>query len=190
MEQPVKHADVCELTPQLWTGAELHPSDPAVARLQLDEVVAAGVDAIIDCRYERDDADWVTAAIPHMDYLYIGVEDAGWRMQHDWFDAGTNYAIDQMKDGHVVLAHCQAGINRGPSMAFAIMLATGWDALEALSHIRAARPTARIRYAEDAVDWWFTKVEAPTDERKRQVNRVRQWRRDNGLASRSNVDAH
>lgn len=188
MESRLQHADVCELTPQLWTGAELHPTDPATARLQLDELVASGVDAIIDCRYERDDASWVTEAIPHMDYLYIGVEDAGRRMQHEWFDAGTDYAIDQMNDGHVVWAHCQAGINRGPSMAFAIMLAMGWDALQALDHIRAARSIARIRYAEDAVDWWYSKVEAPKDERKRQVDRVRQWRRDNGLPRRSDIE--
>lgn len=36
-------------------------------------------------------------------------------------------------------------------MAFAILLASGWDPIPALETIRAARPIAGIIYAEDAV---------------------------------------
>ena len=52
-----------------------------------------------------------------------------------------------------MLAHCHMGINRGPSMGFAILLALGWDAEEALDAIHAARPIAFIAYAEDALRW-------------------------------------
>jgi protein-tyrosine phosphatase len=46
------------------------------------------------------------------------------------------------------------GINRGPSLAFAVMLAQGWNPVEALTSIRAARPIAAIAYARDALSWW------------------------------------
>ncbi|MDF2916584.1 MAG: dual specificity protein phosphatase family protein [Microbacterium sp.] len=176
-----------QITDSLWIGGQLHATTASIAQRQLEELCNAGIDAIIDCRFERDDADWVTATKPQIDYLHVGVEDSGQRMPATWFDDGSEYAQEQIDQGHVVLAHCQAGINRGPSMGFAILLAQGWEVVEALNHVRQTRPIARIGYAEDAVDWWFRKVGAPTNDRAAQIDRVRKWRADNGLPRRSNV---
>ncbi|MFL1999546.1 dual specificity protein phosphatase family protein [Microbacterium sp. A1-JK] len=184
-QHPLQVADAVRVTESLWIGGELHPTAPATARSQLEELCSAGIDSIIDCRYERDDIAWVTDAKPQIDYLHIGVKDAGQRMPDSWFDDGTEYALEQIDQGHVVLAHCQAGINRGPSIAYAILIAQGWDAVEALDHIRSSRPIARIGYAEDAVHWWFSKIGAPHEEVQAQIDRVRQWRIDNQLPRRS-----
>ncbi|MCV9993567.1 hypothetical protein OIU93_04550 [Paeniglutamicibacter sp. ZC-3] len=43
------------------------------------------------------------------------------------------------------------GINRGPSMGFAILLDRGHSPIEAFDMIRAARPQAFIAYAQDAL---------------------------------------
>jgi hypothetical protein len=53
------------------------------------------------------------------------------------------------------------GINRGPTMAFAILLATGLDPITALNAIRRARPMAVVHYADDALDWWHRRADTP-----------------------------
>ncbi|POH59155.1 hypothetical protein C3B59_18250 [Cryobacterium zongtaii] len=181
MKRKLKLANVCQLTDQLWIGGELSPVDPDLAQRQLDELCASGIDSIVDTRIERDDVDWVTEAKAEIDYLHIGVEDAGFLMPDDWFDEGVTYALDQIGDGHVVLAHCQAGINRGPTMGFAILLAQGWDPIDALELIRTRRPIARIAYAEQAVDWWCRKTDVPEQIADEKVLRVEKWRDQHGV---------
>jgi dual specificity phosphatase 3 len=76
-------------------------------------------------------------------------------MPDSWFDRGVAFALDALqRPDTTVLAHCHMGINRGPSMAYAILLAGGWDAVAALAAIRGARPIAAIAYAGDALSWW------------------------------------
>ncbi|WP_270352825.1 dual specificity protein phosphatase family protein [Microbacterium testaceum] len=182
----LKWADACRLTDQLWVGSELDQTDKERAYLQLNELtISAGINSFIDCRYDSDDIDWVTGNAPQVDYLHLGVEDTGLWMPDGWFDEGVDFALDQIANSGVVFAHCQAGINRGPSMAYAILLAQGWDAVEALDHIRTARPEARVGYAEDAVLWASLHAGADADEAKQQMNRVRQWRAKAGLPRRS-----
>ena len=68
------------------------------------------------------------------------------------------------------------GVNRGPSALFAIMLATGWEALEALRAIRDVRPIAGIIYATDAVSWWARKeLMHDEDTTAEKVQEVRAW---------------
>lgn len=174
-------ADIDRLTDNLWVGGELSSNDRQTARSQLAEVLAQGIDTIIDTRIESTDIDWVTEENPTIDYLSIGVEDAGHVMPDDWWVDGTTYALDQMGEGRVVLAHCQLGINRGLSMAFAILITQGWDAIEALNLIRASRPVARIAYAEQAIDWWLQTTGATDETAITQIRRIKQWRTDNGV---------
>lgn len=178
----LKLANATQLTDQLWIGGELDPSDRNLATAQLDELTDAGIDSIIDCRIERDDIDWVAAAKAQIDYLSIGVEDAGFVMPDDWFDDGVTYALEQISGGHVVLSHCQAGINRGPSMGFAVLVAQGWDPIEALTLIRDRRPIARIAYAEQAIDWWLQSTGDPDEDAVAQIRRIKKWRVANNVA--------
>lgn len=178
---PIVTANVSRLTASLWIGGDLDTRRMATARAQLAELMAAGINTIIDCRAEWDDAGWVTEDNPQIDYLWIGVDDAGQRMPYDWFDEGTAYALEQIAGGHVVLSHCHMGINRGPSMGFAILLALGWDPIEALDLIRCSRPIAFVAYAEDALDWWLHTTGAAAPDRRRQRTRLAQWRHENAM---------
>jgi len=174
-------ADANQITQQLWVGGELDPTNRQRAMAQLDELMDRGIRSIIDCRMESNDIDWVTQAKAQIDYLSVGVEDAGYLMPDEWFDDGVTYALDQIGDNCVVLAHCQMGINRGPSMGFAILLAQGWDPIAALELIKSRRPIVRIAYAEDAIRWWLTKQGKDESEVLTQLRRARKWRSTSGV---------
>ena len=83
--------------------------------------------------------------------------------------------------GGVVLTHCHMGINRGPSAGYAVLLAMGWDPVEALAAIRSARPIANVWYAGDALEWRLARIGAGPAERRTARARVAQWREENPL---------
>ena len=174
-------ANASRITEQLWIGGDLEVTDDELAATQLDELDAAGITDIVDLRLEWDDEDWVTVAKPDILYTWLGVDDAGQQMPDEWFDTGTQHVLARLACGGRVLVHCHMGINRGPSMGFAAMLALGWDPIDALARIRACRAIAYVGYAEDALDWWLRKSGASQAERVEARRRIRQWRRDNRL---------
>ncbi|MGQ2912111.1 dual specificity protein phosphatase family protein [Aeromicrobium sp.] len=181
MNARLRHANAHEITEHLWIGGDLDTRNPSLARVQLDEIVHARITTIVDVRLEWDDQDWVAARAPHIAYHWLGVDDAGQRMPDSWFDEGVAFALEAVQSGGNVLVHCHMGINRGPSMGLAAMLALGWEPLTALDRIRSQRPIAYIGYAEDAIDWWLRRKGATTEERHAHVGQVRRWRRDNHL---------
>ena len=80
-----------------------------------------------------------------------------------------------------VIVHCHMGVNRGPSLAFAAMLALGHEPTEALAAIRAQRPIAAVLYAEDALRWWHARngVGLTTQQKAEQRDSIRKWMSDN-----------
>jgi dual specificity phosphatase 3 len=126
-----------------------------VAERQLGEWIAAGITHIIDVRDEWSDELMVAEIAPTLRYTNLGVDDAGQPMEDTWFDLGVAAAIEALRDPDSrVLVHCHMGVNRGPSMAFAILLALGFNPIRALEAIVEARPIAAILYAGDALSWW------------------------------------
>ena len=98
-------------------------------------------------------------------------------MPDAWFDRGVAFALDALaRPGTKVLSHCHMGINRGPSLAYAVLLALGTDPVEALDALRRARPIANAWYAEDALDWWHRRSGAPETVRHSDRRRVAAWR--------------
>lgn len=161
---------------RLAAGGDL-PVDEAAALADLAALVEAGVTHIIDCRQEWSDERFVAAHAPGVTYLHHGVDDAGQRMPDWWFDAGTAFALEALaRPGTKVLAHCHMGINRGPSMAYAILLRLGWEPVAAMDAIRSARPIAYIAYAEDALDWHHRRTGASELDRRRDRRALRAWR--------------
>ena len=121
----------------------------------LQRWVTAGVTHIIDVRDEWNDANAVRELAPAIVYHWLGTDDDGYGQPDAWFDAGVDAALDCMADPTAVaMIHCHMGVNRGPSMSFAVLLAMGWHPLAAIEAIRAARPIAAVLYAMDALDWW------------------------------------
>jgi dual specificity phosphatase 3 len=176
-------ADISYITGRVWTGGDL-PSDLGDEAMLADlaQIQSAGITHILDNRIEWSDEEFVRDHAPHLGFLWNGVDDAGQEMADEWFDAGVRFALDALADPDAqVLAHCHMGINRGPSMALAILLATGLDPVPALAAIRGARPIAAISYDGDALHWWHRISGTPASAAKAQRAEVAAWHRDNPL---------
>jgi len=169
------HRLLCPVTPQLVLSGDL-AHDRNEARSQLAQWSQAGITHIVDVRSEDDDEWFVNLHAPHIAYHWLGVDDDGTPRDHDWFEAGvTSIRAAWRQPLAKVLVHCQMGMNRGPSMGYAAMLATGWDPVEALVAIRAARPIATTFYAPDAVAWWLQRSGATAERVAAETDRVAAW---------------
>ena len=100
-------------------------------------------------------------------YLWDPTQDDGQTKPAAWFSRGIDFALGALAHpGYAVLTHCAAGINRGPSMAYAILRAQGWDGIDAIALLRAKRPQVQVRYRGDAenalVQLGWTRIMEPT----------------------------
>jgi dual specificity phosphatase 3 len=185
MDQPprpaLSTADASFVTAQLAVGGDLDTNDAELAAAQLHELVEAGLTHVVDARVEWSDEKWVAERAPDVSYLHHGMDDAGQRVPSEWFDTGVSFALEAIREGGVVLTHCHMGINRGPSLGFAVLLAQDWDPIEALDAIRSARPVAWVAYAEDALRWHHETRRSADGSLDRDRQRLMQWREDNEL---------
>jgi dual specificity phosphatase 3 len=176
-------ANISYITGRVWTGGDL-PSDLGDEAMLADlaEIQNAGITDILDNRIEWSDEEFVRTHAPDLGFLWNGADDVGQLMPDHWFNTGVVFALEALEDPNAqVLAHCHMGINRGPSMAFAILLALGWEPVAALTAIRKARPIAAIAYDGDALDWWHRMSGTSASAAKRQRAEVARWHRDNPL---------
>lgn len=162
-------ANISWVAPDLAIGGDLAYA-PAKAAIQAADIVDSGVTHILDMRSEANDAElWPRFGVA---YRWLGTDDrAGHTVDAALFDAGVRVARTARREGGKVLAHCHMGINRGPSMGYAILLDRGLGTVEAFEAIREARPQAFIAYATDAL----------TAHGARRIHRgdsARKWRRE------------
>lgn len=152
-----KVPDISQINAQLWTGAAI-TSDADVEYL-----AHVGITADIDCRLEFDDQSLVSSyddlpptppslpLHPKIQYCYDGVADDGQPKPVSWFQTAWTFGEPVLQSGGVLLSHCAAGVNRGPSMAYFFLRAhwrmTGDDAMALL---RAKRPVVNVAYRGDA----------------------------------------
>lgn len=175
------HRRLCDVGGRLVVSGDL-PADPSDARSTLASWVDAGITGIVDCRGEWSDEPFVRAAAPGLDYAHVGVDDDGTRRSDRWFDDGVAAATELLeRRSGKVLVHCHMGVNRGPSMAYAVLLSLGHDHVAALDAIRSARPIAALIYAEDAVRWWARRNGAEAATAARMAREVRRWHADNDI---------
>lgn len=173
-------ANAHSVTDRIAVGGDLSYDDTLAVTQALD-LVAAGITHVLDVRQECEDEE-LWALVPEVDYLWAGIDDAGQQVPGAWFNRIVSWALAALEDPDAkVLAHCHMGINRGPSAGYAIMLGLGWDPVDALAAIRAARPIANIWYAEDALAWHFDRLGIPPTTRAETLARVRRWRAENPL---------
>ena len=158
--------NISYVTSRIWTGGDLPSELGDEAMLAgLAEIQDAGITHILDNRIEWSDEEFIRAHAPDLSFMWNGADDVGQLMPDHWFNTGVVFALEALEDPNAqVLAHCHMGINRGPSMALAILLAQGMDADTALAAIRTARPAAQAAYADDAIAWWQRRT--PTPRRK------------------------
>ena len=169
---------VCWVTDRVALSGDLHDDDDRAAE-QLAEWAQQGVTHILDVREEAM-VSWETARIGHlqpdMTYFNLGTHDNGGEQDDDWFERGVTFVRAALSSpGTKVLIHCHMGVNRGPSMGFAALLAGGLDPIEAMTVIRAARPIAGVIYAPSALDWWLRHNNASDDTRAWAAVELMDW---------------
>ncbi len=145
--------DVSFITDRLATGAAQWAAEDVQA------AVALGITHVISCN-DGQDATALFANGP-ITFLWAPVPDDGLPKPAAWFAAGISFALAALVSPHTrVFAHCSGGHNRGPSMAFAIMLALGFPPELAEQLLRAKRPQIGfgpepnqqgIAYKQDAI---------------------------------------
>lgn len=176
--RPISPAEIHRMlnwvTEQIAVSGDL-PSGNEAKRAQLELWVQEGITDVIDVREERDDSRFIrenSDITPH----WLGVDDCGNRRDDSWFENLVQIAREILADpNRRLLVHCHMGVNRGPSAAYAILLAIGWDHLNALRAIRNARPIAGIIYAPDAAEWFY-RCELQNSERALEAREeVEQW---------------
>jgi protein-tyrosine phosphatase len=173
-------ADADFVTERLAVGGDL-PFETRHAREHAEDLLAAGVTHVLDCRLEWDDAEF-WSHVPEVSYRHAGIDDAGQRVPAQWFEDVVGWALAALERPEAkVLTHCHMGINRGPSAGYAVLLAQGWDPLDAIAAIRRVRPIANVWYAADALAWHHGRTGADADTRRRDQLRLAGWRRDHPL---------
>lgn len=119
----------------------------------------AGITHVIDMRAEFNDADVlfpkVTSGVNPaatryalgresmngMLYLWLPQVDNGQERDPHQYSNGIRFAMEAFEElPHKVYCHCADGVNRGPTMAYAILRAFGMPQAKAISMIRIARP--------------------------------------------------
>lgn len=141
------------IIPRLATGGAL--GDPA----DVETLVTAGITHVVDCTDSEADANYddtgTFANHPALAVLWNPTLDDGAVKEPSWFEQSVDFAMMALaKPNTAVYTHCTAGMNRGPSTAFAILLMLGFDYNTAISMIHTARPitVGGIRYAADAAN--------------------------------------
>jgi hypothetical protein len=96
------------------------------------------------------------------------------RLQDRPFDCGVPRAAHSRRDPVDPVSAVSGRSQRyrrtsSQDNGFAVLLAQGWNAVEAISAIRADRPQANVWYAADALDWYHARrgVDADTAARQR-----------------------
>lgn len=108
---------------------------------------AAGITAIATMADELHDETrrHVAGNVP---LLLNGICDDGRCQPADWFARTVAFAREVLTDPDAkIYVHCAAGINRGPSGAYAVLRALGDTPSQARARIEQARPITRLGLA-------------------------------------------
>jgi hypothetical protein len=115
----------------------------------------AGITHVFDARGEAQRhgaTDWLTLGNGGVTYLWCGFSDDFRHKPIEIFREPIERAVRALEEdpNAKVLAHCAAGMNRGPSVAYGILrAATGMTPEDALAAMRRVRPIACAPYRGD-----------------------------------------
>jgi len=171
------HRRLCPVTDRLLLSGDL-PYDEDEQTEALGKWLEVGITHILDTRAEGDGNAFLSRHAPDLRYARVPTEDDGRPQPDRWFDDGLTFswaAFDSPNSR--LLVHCAMGINRGPSMAFRILLELGWEPLAALQAIRSARPIADVGYAQDALDHYHRTHDIKAAMREEDRGIVEAWLR-------------
>ena len=133
--------DFSKITEELFVGEGFINEED---ELELRE---AGITHIIDARAK--------ATSTRLIYLHNPTDDDGLAKAPEWFWTAISFAARHRRSNFAGSARrlyicCTAGINRSPSLAYAILRFWGMTAEQAETILRRARPVIGLRYKADA----------------------------------------
>ena len=109
------------------------PSASSTARLTRD-----GIDCVVDLREKGTEiGNWPSKVLVR----HIPLEDHGTPSIEELRVAAVTVS-SLVKQGHDVLVHCQAGIERTPMIVCAVLLMMGWSLTDAYHRVLEVRPEA------------------------------------------------
>jgi protein-tyrosine phosphatase len=132
------------VTERLIVGGEIS------SKADVDQLVAEGITHVIDMREEFDDD---TLNDHRITILWLPQVDDGTMRPLGQYRKGIQFALPALSSANTkVFCHCSAGVNRGPTMCYAILRAFGLPPEEAISRIREARPEVAFYVVQNYLD--------------------------------------
>jgi protein-tyrosine phosphatase len=132
------------VTERLIVGGEIS------SKADVDQLVAEGITHVIDMREEFDDD---TLNDHRITILWLPQVDDGTMRPLGQYRKGIQFALPALSSANTkVFCHCSAGLNRGPTMCYAILRAFGLPPEEAISRIREARPEVAFYVVQNYLD--------------------------------------
>ena len=119
-------------------------------KADVDQIVAAGITHVIDMCAQFDDH---ALNDPRITVLWLPQVDDGERRPSGQYRKGIQFAFTALAlPSTKVFSHCSAGLNRGPTMCYALLRAFGLPESEAIARIRAARPDVLFYLVQNYID--------------------------------------
>ena len=135
-------ADISFVTPWLAVGGAIVTEEDVL------EILQQGITHIVNCRVGVDDNQLLRG---RTGYLWDPAPDDRKPKPLRWFMDAIAFTKAAIKDpGAKVLVHCTGGIDRSPSIAYAILRSMGHSEAEAEQAVLSGRPEARLPYKQDA----------------------------------------
>ncbi len=137
--------DCNKITERLYIGAQINgPQD-------FEWIKSEGITHIIDAQQERDDSAFAPKDMQGLTILWDPTADDGVHPKPvSWVKSTVEFALDALSHrGNIVLTHCAAGVNRGPSLGYGVLRAIGLSKEHAENIIRMNRPQVGLAYKDD-----------------------------------------
>ncbi len=133
------------------TGRKSYVGCNISSKTDADQIVSAGITHVIDMRAEFDD-DMLNDNRITILWLPQPVDDGTLRPPGQ-YRKGIQFAFPALSLANTkVFLHCSAGLNRGPTMCYALLRAFGFSQVEAISRIRAVRPEVVFYLVQNYLD--------------------------------------
>ncbi len=135
--------DFDHIADNLFVGSHPRTAED-IDRLRADGHITAVLNVQTDDDFNYWDIDWDEMEAAYravaIDVVRVPVYD----FNHDdlcrRLPACADALAQMIDDGHTVLVHCTAGVNRAPSIAIAYLVwSLGWDLDEAVAHVMQRR---------------------------------------------------
>jgi hypothetical protein len=120
------------VTERIAVGGEI------LSKADVDQIVGAGITHVIDMRAEFDDD---TLNDNRITILWLPQVDDGTMRPPGQYRKGIQFAFPALSLANTrVFLHCSAGLNRGPTMCYALLRAFGFSQADAISEFERRVP--------------------------------------------------